>query len=109
MKKKFTAVTALMLAAGFMLGSCGGSGSKDSQGGNSTPPTSSGSGNNSGIEFDLDGFNAEHYPDMANIKQQEGKIDVAKLRPITYDASNHKYVVLGEAVGNAFSDGNKLK
>ena len=44
-----------------------------------------------------------------SILNEEGKIDVAKLRPITYDAANHKYVVLGEAVGTAFSDGNKLK
>ena len=44
-----------------------------------------------------------------SVLDAEGKIDVAKLRPITYDACNHKYVVLGEAVGNAFSDGNKLK
>ena len=43
------------------------------------------------------------------VLNEEGKIDPAKLRPITYDAANHKYVVLGEAVGNAFIDGNKLK
>ena len=44
-----------------------------------------------------------------SVLNSEGKIDVSKLRPITYDAANHKYVVLGEAVGNAFEDGNKLK
>ena len=44
-----------------------------------------------------------------SILNEEGKIDPAKLRPITYDPCNHKYIVLGEAVGNAFSDGNKLK
>ena len=43
------------------------------------------------------------------VLNEEGKIDPAKLRPITYDAANHKYVVLGEAVGTAFCDGNKLK
>ena len=43
------------------------------------------------------------------ILDENGKIDPAKLRPITYDPMNHKYLVLGEAVGNAFSDGNKLK
>ena len=39
----------------------------------------------------------------------EGKIDPAKLRPITYDAVHHHYLVLGEKVGNAFSDGKQLK
>ena len=39
----------------------------------------------------------------------EGKIDPRKLRPITYDPVNHDYLVLGEAVGKAFSDGKKLK
>ena len=39
----------------------------------------------------------------------DGKIDPAKLRPITYDPVNHDYLVLGEKAGNAFSDGLKLK
>lgn len=39
----------------------------------------------------------------------DGKIDPVKLRPITYDGMNHTYLVLGEKVGNAFSDGKKLK
>lgn len=39
----------------------------------------------------------------------DGKIDPAKLRPITYDGMNHAYYVLGERVGSAFSDGNALK
>ena len=43
------------------------------------------------------------------ILNEEGKIDPAKLRPITFDAANRKYIVLGEIVGNAFSDGNALK
>jgi flavin reductase (DIM6/NTAB) family NADH-FMN oxidoreductase RutF len=38
-----------------------------------------------------------------------GKIDPAKLNPITYDPVNHNYIKLGEVVGKAFSDGNKLK
>lgn len=38
-----------------------------------------------------------------------GKIDPMKLRPITYDSANHAYIVLGEKVGNAFSDGAALK
>ena len=39
----------------------------------------------------------------------DGKIDYAKLRPITYDPVNHHYVDLGAKAGNAFSDGKKLK
>lgn len=39
----------------------------------------------------------------------EGKIDPAKLRPITLDPMNNAYLVVGEKVGNAFQDGKKLK
>ncbi len=39
----------------------------------------------------------------------DGNIDPMKLRPITYDGMNHAYHVLGEKVGNAFSDGAALK
>ena len=38
-----------------------------------------------------------------------GKIDPAKLRPITFDPVNNAYIVLGEKVGNAFHDGAVLK
>ena len=36
---------------------------------------------------------------------ENGKVDVAKLAPITYDPVNHAYLVLGEKVGQAFHDG----
>ena len=39
----------------------------------------------------------------------DGKVDVSKLRPITYDPMNHHYLVLGEKVGSAFHDGKSLK
>ncbi|MDE6433873.1 MAG: hypothetical protein K2L07_06540 [Lachnospiraceae bacterium] len=39
----------------------------------------------------------------------EGKIDPGKLNPITFDSVNNTYVKLGEVVGNAFQDGNKIK
>lgn len=39
----------------------------------------------------------------------DGKIDPAKLRPITYDSMNHAYYALGEKVGHAFKDGAALK
>ena len=38
-----------------------------------------------------------------------GKVDVAKLQPITYDPMNHHYLVLGEKVGQAFQVGTALK
>jgi len=38
-----------------------------------------------------------------------GKIDPAILRPITFDPVNLKYLVLGEAVADAFSSGKALK
>ena len=38
----------------------------------------------------------------------DGKIDPAKLEPITYDPVNHTYRKLGDVVGKAFSDGKKL-
>lgn len=44
-----------------------------------------------------------------SVLNAEGKVDVEKLRPITYDSMNHHYLVLGEKVGNAFKDGLKLK
>ena len=38
-----------------------------------------------------------------------GKIDLNKFKPICYDCFGHGYYTLGEKVGNAFSDGLKLK
>ena len=43
------------------------------------------------------------------ILAENGKIDPQKLRPITFDAVNHAYLVIGEQVGNAFRDGLKFK
>ena len=40
---------------------------------------------------------------------ENGKVDVHKLQPITYDPINHHYLVLGEKVGQAFHDGVALK
>lgn len=38
----------------------------------------------------------------------DGKIDIAKLQPLVYNPSAHTYHVVGNKVGNAFSDGKKL-
>lgn len=39
----------------------------------------------------------------------DGQIDPEKLQAITYDPVHHTYLKLGDKVGNAFSDGKKLK
>lgn len=44
-----------------------------------------------------------------SVLDAQGKIDPAKLDPITFDPVNGAYLRLGEKVGNAFKDGAKLK
>ena len=44
-----------------------------------------------------------------SILAADGKIDLTKFHPITYDPFRHDYVTLGAAVGKAFSAGIKLK
>ena len=39
---------------------------------------------------------------------ENGNVDVSKVRPITFDPFNNAYVELGAVVGTAFSDGKKL-
>ncbi|MCI6430262.1 MAG: flavin reductase family protein [Oliverpabstia sp.] len=39
----------------------------------------------------------------------DGKVDITKVAPITFDPFNNAYHVIGEKVGNAFRDGVKLK
>ncbi len=43
------------------------------------------------------------------ILDDAGKIDPAKLRPITFDPVNNTYIALGETAGKAFHDGMALK
>ena len=40
---------------------------------------------------------------------ENGKVDVQKLQPITFDPVHHQYLVLGKKVGQAFCDGLTLK
>lgn len=54
------------------------------------------------------------FGEIVNVSADEsiltdGKIDVMKLAPITFDPVKNSYHVLGEKVGNAFHDGGKLK
>ena len=44
-----------------------------------------------------------------SILDEEGRVDVKKLQPITFDPFNNKYIVLGETVGDAFKIGLSLK
>ena len=39
----------------------------------------------------------------------DGKVDLSKFHPITYDPIHHTYRTLGDVVGKAFSDGLALK
>ena len=43
------------------------------------------------------------------ILEENGKIDLNKFSPITYDPVHHTYRKIGDVVGKAFSDGMKLK
>lgn len=39
----------------------------------------------------------------------DGLPDLSKFTPITFDPVHHTYIALGDVVGKAFSDGNKIK
>lgn len=44
-----------------------------------------------------------------SVLDENGKVDVKKLDPIIYDGASHAYWNFGEKVGQAFSDGKKIK
>jgi len=44
-----------------------------------------------------------------SVLNEKGKVDPAKLKPITFDTMNNVYLALGAKVGDAFSDGLKLR
>ena len=44
-----------------------------------------------------------------SILGEDGKIDLTKFQPITYDPVHHDYLTLGGKVGNAFKDGRKIQ
>ncbi len=43
-----------------------------------------------------------------SILLENKKLDLSKFKPLAYDASNHKYLSLGEPVADAFKDGKLL-
>jgi len=65
------------------------------------------------ISYDTE--NDYMFGEIVNVSADEcilddsGNIDVSKLRPIIFDGANSAYHVIGEKVGNAFSDGKQLK
>ena len=44
-----------------------------------------------------------------NIVNENGQIDLTKFKPICYDCGTRGYYTLGDKVGQAFSDGLKIK
>ena len=46
---------------------------------------------------------------LDSVLDEDGKISLEKFVPISYDPSTHGYYKVEGRVGNAFSDGNKLK
>lgn len=69
------------------------------------------------IECEMVSYDADTHILIGNIVNvcaeesvlTDGAIDLGKLCPIVYDGMNHNYNVLGEIVGKAFHDGEKLK
>lgn len=60
----------------------------------------------------------EDYGIIGNIKRllvddefinDKGQVDLHKMQIISYDPFNHGYYVIGEKVGQAFSEGRKIK
>ena len=64
------------------------------------------------IKFNEDGICVGAIVNVSaeeSILDNDGKIDADKLAPISYDGATHAYRKLGEVVGQAFSDGKKIK
>jgi len=76
MKKKLVTMLSVCMASVFAFAGCGGGDTSSSNGGDS-----SNSGNNAGMitaaPLTVNGLAAEYTPDVTNIKQLEGSIDVA--------------------------------
>ena len=64
------------------------------------------------IKFNEDGICVGEIVNVSadeSVLDENGKIDAKKLDPIIYDSVTHAYWNFGEKVGQAFSDGKKIK
>ena len=64
------------------------------------------------IKFNEDGICIGEIVNVSadeSILDEQGRVDAQKLAPICYDSVTHAYRLLGDRVGQAFSDGKKLK
>ena len=64
------------------------------------------------IKFNEDGICIGEIVNVSaseSILDEKGMIDAKKLDPICYDGVTHAYWSLGEKVGQAFTDGKKIK
>ena len=66
------------------------------------------------IEFQSAAYGAGVIGKILNVLAEEsvqtnGNVDISKLGAIAYDPFTHGYYTFGERVGNAFSDGLKLR
>ena len=64
------------------------------------------------VKFNEDGICIGQIVNVSadeSILDADGKIDAAKLDPISFDAASNAYWNLGKKVGQAFSDGKKIQ
>ena len=64
------------------------------------------------IKFNEDGICIGEIVNVSadeSILDENGRVDAKKLDPIIYDGVTHAYLRFGEKVGQAFSDGKKLR
>ena len=64
------------------------------------------------IKFNEDGICIGEIVNVSadeSILDENGKIDAKKLNPIIYDSVTHAYWNFDDKVGQAFSDGKKIK
>ena len=46
---------------------------------------------------------------MTQLFDENGNVDINKVKPIMFDPFNNTYAVIEKTVGKAFSEGKKLK
>lgn len=64
------------------------------------------------VKFNEDGICIGEVVNISadeSVLNEKGGVDIKKLDPIIYDSVSHGYWTFGEKVGQAFSDGKKIK